>query len=57
MQYENPNMEKYFRSLPPKVQSLILRSRADISSPGELMLIGEHFKKEFEAEDTTEKQG
>lgn len=44
MKYDDPNMEHYFRSLPPPVQRLIERSGADIGSPGELMLIGEHFK-------------
>lgn len=44
MKYDDPNMEHYFRSLPPSVQRLIERSGADICSPGELMLIGEHFK-------------
>ena len=44
VKYDDPNMEHYFRSLPPPVQRLIERSGADIGSPGELMLIGEHFK-------------
>lgn len=44
MKYENPQMEAYYNSLPPKVQAFIHRSKADISTPGELMLIGEHIR-------------
>ena len=47
MKYENPQMEAYFNSLPPEVQSFIENSKADISTPGELMLIGEHFRNSF----------
>ncbi len=47
MKYENPQMEAYFNSLPPKVRAFINRSKADISTPGELMLIGEHFRNSF----------
>lgn len=47
MKYENPQMEAYFNSLPSKVRCFINRSGADISTPGELMLIGEHFKNSF----------
>ena len=47
MKYEDPNMEEYFRSLPLAVQSFINQSGADICSPGELTLIGEHFKNSF----------
>ncbi|MDO4515929.1 MAG: hypothetical protein Q4C76_02175 [Bacillota bacterium] len=47
MKYENPQMEAYFASLPPKVRAFINRSKADISTPGELMLIGEHFRNSF----------
>ena len=36
-----------FNSLPSKVRAFINNSRADISTPGELMLIGEHFRKSF----------
>ena len=38
VKYRDPNMEAYFNSLPPG---------ADISTPGELMLIGEHFRNSF----------
>ena len=44
MKYRDPWMENYFNSLPPAVRSLINRSKAEIASRGELMLIGEHFK-------------
>lgn len=47
MKYEDPRMEAYFNSLPSKVRAFINNSRADISTPGELMLIGEHFRKSF----------
>lgn len=47
VKYQDPNMEAYFNSLPPAVRVFIDRSRADISTPGELMLIGEHFRNSF----------
>lgn len=47
MKYEDHRMEAYFNSLPSKVRAFINNSRADISTPGELMLIGEHFRKSF----------
>ncbi|MCI8828177.1 MAG: hypothetical protein HFE98_04920 [Ruminiclostridium sp.] len=47
MKYRDPNMEAYFNSLPPAVRVFIDRSGADISTPGELMLIGEHFRNSF----------
>ena len=55
MKYDDPNMEQYFRSLPPPVQRLIERSGADICSPGELMLIGEHFRISYDQQDTERK--
>lgn len=47
MKYEDPRMEAYFNSLPSPVRRFIHRSGAEISSPGELMLIGEHFRNSF----------
>ena len=47
VKYRDPNMEAYFNSLPPAVRVFIDRSGADISTPGELMLIGEHFRNSF----------
>lgn len=44
MKYKDPKMEAYFNSLPPVVKSYINQSKADISSLGSLMLIGEHFR-------------
>ena len=44
MKYENPQMEAYFNSLPGKVRAFIHRNKAEISTPGELMLIGEHLR-------------
>lgn len=49
--YENPQMEQYFRSLPPKVQNFILDSHAEIGSLGDLMLIGEHFRHSLGCDD------
>ena len=40
-------MERYFSSLPPVVKSYINRSGAEISTYGELMQIGEHFRHSF----------
>lgn len=47
MKYSDSEMERYFKSLPPEVQSYINASDADISSLGELKLIGEHFRYSF----------
>ena len=47
VKYRDPNMEAYFNSLPPAVRVFIDRSGADISTPGELMLIGEHCRNSF----------
>ena len=44
MKYDNPQMEAYYNSLPSEVKNFIDRSGAEISTPGELMLIGEHFR-------------
>lgn len=49
-------MEAYFNSLPPKVQAFIHRSKADISTPGELMLIGEHLRRSLGCEEEDRKQ-
>lgn len=45
--YGDPAMESYFRSLPPDVQGFISQSGAKVSSLGELMMIGEHFRISF----------
>lgn len=47
MKYDNPQMEAYYNSLPSEVKKFIDRSGAEISTPGELMLIGEHFRNSF----------
>ena len=44
MNFSDSKMEQYFNTLPPEVQNYILASGADISSLGELTLIGEHFR-------------
>ena len=46
-EYDDPNMQQYFDSLPDRVKANIILSSADICSPGELTMIGEHFKNEF----------
>lgn len=51
MKYENPQMQAYFDGLPGKVRAVIDQSGVDISTPGELMLVGEHFRKKFAQED------
>ncbi len=43
----NSELRDYFLSLPKTVQDFILRSGAEISTLGELMEIGEHFKREL----------
>ena len=48
LQFEDPKMQEYFEALPSKVRAFLRNSKIEISSPGELMMIGEHFKKELE---------
>lgn len=48
LQFEDPKMQEYFEALPSKVRAFLRNSKLEISSPGELMMIGEHFKKELE---------
>ena len=43
----NPELGEYFAALPPRVQDFITSSNAEISTLGELMKIGEHFKQEL----------
>lgn len=50
MKYRDPKMEAYFNSLPSEVRAYINLSKADISSLGSLMLIGEHFRYSFGSE-------
>ena len=45
-----PQLREYFASLPRYVQDFILDSNAQITTLGELMEIGEHFKKDLSAE-------
>ena len=49
-------MEEYFNSLPVQVRSFINRSGADICSPGELTMIGEHLKHSLSTEQSEPKQ-
>ena len=46
MNFDTPEMEQYFASLPNETQNFIRQSGAEISTLGELMQIGEHFKHE-----------
>ena len=46
MDFETPEMKEYFDSLPPETKSFIIQSGAEISTLGELMEIGEHFRHE-----------
>ena len=43
----SPQLREYFASLPRYVQDFILDSNAQITTLGELMEIGEHFKKDL----------
>ncbi|MBU5626936.1 hypothetical protein KQI82_08450 [Oscillibacter sp. MSJ-2] len=56
MKYQDPKMEEYFNSLPVQVRSFINRSGADICSPGELTMIGEHLKHSLSTEEPESKQ-
>lgn len=47
MHYDDPKMQAYFNDLPAKARVMIDRSGVEISTPGELMLVGEHFRKKF----------
>lgn len=47
MNFEDPKMQAYYNDLPSKVRAFIDNAGVDISTPGELMLIGEHFRKKF----------
>ena len=51
MMYSDPNMERYFNSLPPEVRAFIRKSKGEISTYGELMQIDEHFKQSMSAEE------
>lgn len=55
MKYQDPSMEEYFNSLPLQVRSFINRSGADICSPGELTMIGEHLKHSLSTEEPDSK--
>ncbi|WP_167875161.1 hypothetical protein [Caproiciproducens galactitolivorans] len=41
----DPNFKNYFTSLPKDVQNRIKRSGVQISTLGELMMVGERFKE------------
>lgn len=47
MEFETPEMQNYFDSLPPETKSYIMESGVKIATLGELMEIGEHFKHEL----------
>lgn len=48
MTFEDPKMEAYFNALPSKTRAFLRNAGVEISTPGELMLIGEHFRNHFE---------
>ena len=50
--YDDPEMDEYFTSLPPEVQAYVERSQVEISTYGELMQIGEHFKSSIGEDET-----
>ena len=49
LKYREPAKERYFSSLPPAARSYINRSGVEISTYGELMQIGEHFRHSMSA--------
>lgn len=51
MKYDDPKMEKYWNTLPLKVQRLIDETGADISSLGMLTKLGEYYKNDSALED------
>ncbi len=57
MHFEDPKLEAYFRTLPPSVQGFLNASGKEICSLGELMRVGEHFRKEFEDPEIERKFG
>lgn len=57
MNFEDPKMQAYYNDLPSKVRAFIDNAGVDISTPGELMLIGEHFRKKFGEDDRVSKGG
>lgn len=50
MKYRDPQMERYFTALPPAVRHYINSTGVDISTYGELMQIGEHFRHSLSTE-------
>lgn len=46
MRFDDVKMAEYWRSLPPKVQSLIADSGAEISSLGMLTKLGDYYKND-----------
>lgn len=51
MKYRDPAMDGYFFSLPPAVRDYINSTGVEISTYGELMQIGEHFRHSLGAEE------
>ena len=44
MKYEDPNMEAYWNSLPPEIQSVIDQAGIEICSLGMLRKLGDYYK-------------
>lgn len=47
MKYTDDKMQAYFQTLPPKVRAFLTHSNVEISTLGELMMVGEHLKKDL----------
>ena len=54
MKYKDPQMEQYWKTLPPGVQTLIEGTGAEISSLGMLTKLGEYYKNDTTLEEKQE---
>lgn len=54
MKYEDPNMEKYWNTLPKEIQSLINQSGIDLCSLGMLTKFGDYYKNSEQGETDAE---
>lgn len=48
MNYSDYDMERYYSSLPPNAKDFINLSGVEISTFGQLLMIGEHFRHGLE---------
>ena len=51
MRYTDPRMRAYLLTLPSKVRARLMRSKVEIASLGELMMVGEHFRNDLPPEE------